>query len=81
MFFLCLADGFQNLFRFQNVAEKLRAMIGNSAISIGEGQISITVSIGATLVRATDTPDSIIERADQLMYQSKKGGKDRVTLS
>jgi diguanylate cyclase (GGDEF)-like protein/PAS domain S-box-containing protein len=70
-----------NLKELARVAEKLRAMIANSAISIGERQISITVSIGATLVRETDTLDTIVARADQLMYQSKQGGKNRVTVS
>jgi len=68
-----------NLANLTRIAEKLRAMIANSIVAINERQISISVSIGATLVRETDTMDSIVERADQLMYQSKQGGKDRVT--
>jgi diguanylate cyclase (GGDEF)-like protein/PAS domain S-box-containing protein len=63
------------------IAEKLRAMIANSIITIDGKQISVTVSIGATLVRETDTMDSIIQRADQLMYQSKQGGRNRVTTA
>jgi len=43
-------------------------------------KISVTASIGAALARETDTLESIIERADQLMYQSKQGGRDRVTV-
>lgn len=62
------------------IAEKLRAMIANSAVDIEEEKISVTASIGATLVRETDTLESIVGRADQLMYQSKQGGKNRVTV-
>jgi len=62
------------------IAEKLRIMIANSAISINEEKISVTVSIGATLVYAEDTMEDIIERADHLMYQSKQNGRNRVTI-
>jgi diguanylate cyclase (GGDEF)-like protein/PAS domain S-box-containing protein len=65
---------------FSQIAEKLRAMIANSSIAIEGKQISVTVSIGAALVRDEDTMDAIIARADQLMYQSKQGGRNRVTV-
>lgn len=62
------------------VAEKLRIMIINSLIVVGENLLQITVSIGATMLRAGDTPLSAIERVDSLMYVSKKNGRNRVTL-
>ncbi|MBI5953748.1 MAG: GGDEF domain-containing protein [Chloroflexi bacterium] len=62
------------------IAEKLRTMVANSIISVNGRQVSVTVSIGGTLVREMDTLDSIIERADQLMYQSKQSGRNRVTV-
>jgi diguanylate cyclase (GGDEF)-like protein/PAS domain S-box-containing protein len=65
---------------FSQIAEKLRAMIANSSIAIEGKQISVTVSIGAALVRDEDTMDAIIARADQLMHQSKQGGRNRVTV-
>ena len=69
-----------NLKSVLHIAEKLRAMIANSVIPIDEKKISVTTSIGAVVVHETDTKDSLIERADQLMYQSKQGGRNRVTL-
>ncbi len=68
-----------NLKGLSRIAEKLRTMIANSAVNIEEERISVTASIGATLVREADTLETIIERADQLMYQSKQGGRNRVT--
>jgi diguanylate cyclase (GGDEF)-like protein/PAS domain S-box-containing protein len=62
------------------IAEKLCAMIASSAITFNGEKISITASIGAALVHKSDTMESIIERADQLMYQSKQGGRNRVTF-
>jgi diguanylate cyclase (GGDEF)-like protein len=61
------------------IAEKLRAMIESSFIVVGGRRISVTVSIGAALVHEKDTLESLIERTDHLMYQSKQGGRNRVT--
>lgn len=68
-----------NLKNLSRVAEKLRAMIANSTVTISGEQISVTASIGAALVRKGDTMEGIIERADHLMYQSKQDGRNRVT--
>ena len=39
---------------------------------------SKTVSIGHTLVRSSDQPDNLFERADQALYFSKGNGRDQV---
>lgn len=62
------------------VAEKLRVLIGHATIPTGEGQLQVSVSMGATLLRPDDTVESVIARADQLMYRSKKAGKNRLTM-
>ena len=41
--------------------------------------LRVSISVGATVVRKEDTILSIVDRADQLMYESKQKGKDRVT--
>ncbi len=63
----------------QKMAERLRRLIEGSTIVIPGGRERITISIGATLVRPGDTTDSIVRRADQLMYQSKQAGRNCVT--
>jgi diguanylate cyclase (GGDEF)-like protein/PAS domain S-box-containing protein len=63
-----------------STAEKLRTLVRASAFPEHDEQIRVTVSIGATLVRNTDTPDTLLQRADALMYKSKKDGRDRVTV-
>jgi len=46
-----------------------------------EGEnIGITASIGITGVRPEDTLDSVVKRADELMYNSKKTGKNKYTI-
>ena len=60
------------------LGEKARMLVANTQIPYIK-PLSVTVSVGITVVRDGDTVDSIIARADQLMYQSKTAGKNRVT--
>lgn len=66
--------------KLRTVAEKLRIMILNSLIVVGEQVLQITVSIGATMLRAGETSERAIQRADEMMYSSKKNGRNRVTI-
>jgi diguanylate cyclase (GGDEF)-like protein/PAS domain S-box-containing protein len=59
-------------------AERCRKLVAVSALDVGSSQIRVTVSIGATMVRAHDTPHSLLKRADALMYLAKAGGRNRV---
>jgi diguanylate cyclase len=43
-------------------------------------KVSVTVSLGVTLVKSGDTLESIIQRADELMYASKSSGRNLVTI-
>lgn len=63
----------------KQIAARYRALIASSTVTTREGEQRITVSIGATLIRAEDTAESAIIRADALMYQSKQAGRNRVT--
>ena len=62
-----------------SLAQKLRILVQNSFIETDEGLISVTVSIGLTLCRPDDDIDSLIDRADKLMYESKTNGRNRVS--
>lgn len=66
--------------QLESVANKLRLLIENSYIINESTNISVTVSMGATLIKPDDTPEDAINRADKLMYESKKTGKNRVTV-
>ena len=39
----------------------------------------VTVSAGVAMLRAGDTPQSLMERADKALYQSKNAGRNRTT--
>ncbi len=45
-----------------------------------ELRLPLTVSIGLTMVREADTPDTLIERADHALYASKGTGRNRFSV-
>lgn len=62
------------------VAEKLRQMVASTTIRAKGEEVGVTVSIGASLVRPADTYETLLERADGLMYESKRAGRNRVSI-
>lgn len=62
------------------VAERIRVIIAGSYLPVGDQKIAITVSLGGTLALPDDSTESVIARADQLMYESKRMGRNRATL-
>jgi diguanylate cyclase (GGDEF)-like protein len=63
------------------VAERIRKGMESTPISAGGKTISATVSIGLACY-PNHGPDleTVLERADQAMYASKAGGKNRITV-
>lgn len=76
---LLLLSGEFDLPDLNKVANKLRILVKQSKLSIGEQTVQVTISIGATIAAPKDTVDSLLIRADQLMYRSKNNGRNRVT--
>ena len=62
------------------VAERLRMLTEASGLDTETGRVRATVSIGAVLATAEESVETILERADQLMYQSKIAGRNQVSL-
>lgn len=63
------------------VANKLRLLVAQSTITVETDFVSTTVSIGATLAQWKDTIETLVKRAEQLMFHSKWLGKNRVSLT
>lgn len=78
--FVVLLDGVHEADALRRVAEKLRQLVVTSRLDVGGTGVTVTVSLGATMLRAGDTPASVVARADQLMYDSKGAGRNRLTL-
>jgi diguanylate cyclase (GGDEF)-like protein/PAS domain S-box-containing protein len=66
--------------KLKGIAEKLRILIRESYIDLVGSRVQVSVSVGATVCRSGDTVDSLITRADELMYKSKQSGRDKVTI-
>lgn len=64
----------------KGIAEILRSLVEQTIISDEKGQPQVTVSIGATMVRNGDTLESLIYRADKLMYKSKSNGRNCISI-
>jgi diguanylate cyclase (GGDEF)-like protein/PAS domain S-box-containing protein len=62
-----------------DLAERCRVLIAQSSVATEAVRVSVTASIGATVICHTDTAETAIRRADGLMYQSKRSGGDRTT--
>ncbi|MGE4511950.1 MAG: GGDEF domain-containing protein, partial [Sulfurimonadaceae bacterium] len=58
-------------------AEKIRNLVATKLATIEDKKI--TISIGLSQSRTNDTEESLYERVDMLLYESKKSGKNKVT--
>ncbi len=62
------------------VGQRCLALVEKTYVPLQHQLENITVSLGATLARADDCSESLLKRADHLMYCSKKSGRNRMTL-
>jgi two-component system, cell cycle response regulator len=67
------------------VAEKIRRALAAAPIPTSTGAIEVTVSVGVSGLgcfadREAVTADHLLSRADDCLYHSKNGGRDRVTV-
>ncbi len=69
-----------DLSRLKMFAAKLGTLIAQSRLDFENNSLAATISIGGTIAMTGDTLDSLIRRADALMYQSKKAGRNRATV-
>ncbi|MEW5814521.1 MAG: sensor domain-containing diguanylate cyclase [Spirochaetota bacterium] len=63
-----------------SVARRCGALVEKSSMTLNEGHLRVTLSIGGTLLKPDDTLETLLERADHLMYASKYMGKNKVTV-
>jgi diguanylate cyclase len=66
------------------VAEKLRRQIEVVDFKLsrkGEAALRVTISLGVAEAGPGDTAATLLARADRALYQSKNGGRNRVTLA
>ncbi len=62
------------------VASRLCALVRTTSVEIPGASIQLTVSVGGVVSRTGDTPESLINRADAMMYQGKQSGRNRFII-
>ena len=68
-----------DLLEATSMLDRMRESIADDAFRTSIGLIEITVSIGVTEMNANDSDwSSMLERADQRLYEAKVGGRDQV---
>jgi PAS domain S-box-containing protein/diguanylate cyclase (GGDEF)-like protein len=61
-------------------SERLRRMVGASQISWWGDRLPVTVSLGGTTAKQTDTVDTMILRAEEALQESAASGGNRTTV-
>jgi diguanylate cyclase (GGDEF)-like protein/PAS domain S-box-containing protein len=79
--FLCVISKLQDPEQIMTIAERLRSLVESAWISLPDCSLHITISLGVTLARLQDTPETLIHRADGLMYRSKAAGRNLSTYA
>ncbi len=61
-------------------AERLRSLVEASRLVVARQVIEVTVSIGGAMATASDDAESLLRRADDLLYSAKEAGRNRVVV-
>lgn len=63
------------------IAERARERVGDAPVRTADADIEVSISVGAAVARAGETPEDVTARADAAMYRSKNDGRNRVTMA
>lgn len=70
--FIVLVERLTEKMARQRVSNFRQNLAKKRFVSHKEGEITISVSAGIAMARAEDTPESLLDRADQAMYKEKQ---------
>ncbi len=62
------------------IGNRMRVLIEHSYLVHQNQKLSVNISLGATLARDGDDIETLIKRADTLLYASKDSGRNRLSL-
>lgn len=67
----------------KKVAERIRAEIERVPFAVGKDgtTIGVTISVGVSSIRPTDTVEALMKRADVALYEAKASGRNRVVAN
>lgn len=61
------------------IAERNRMLVEQSFIRVDGRPLNVTISLGAAIARPGEAAESLVRRADQLMFESKNKGRNCVS--
>lgn len=61
------------------LAERIREKVAELPLTVEDHQVQVTISGGVARHQHEETLDKFIKRADQMLYQSKREGRNRIT--
>jgi two-component system cell cycle response regulator len=66
----------------RDVAERIRVAVEQTVVHTPTGHpIPLTISVGVAARQATESKDSLLDRADRAMYAAKTAGRNRVCVA
>ncbi|PKN09189.1 MAG: sensor domain-containing diguanylate cyclase [Deltaproteobacteria bacterium HGW-Deltaproteobacteria-8] len=77
--FLALVPGVDAA-KFRIIAERMRRLVEASALPLSGDMLRVTVSVGGCLALESDTLETALKRADDMMYRSKNAGRNCTSL-
>jgi two-component system, cell cycle response regulator len=60
------------------LAERIRRAIASLTVSNGNVRLKVTASLGLAVWDQTEDPETFYRRADRMLYQAKRSGRNRV---
>ena len=63
----------------REIADRIRAAIEETNFEFNGTTIPVTISLGVATSRPGISPEALLERADELLYASKRAGRNRVS--
>ncbi len=61
-------------------SERLREAVSSIDFADVAPRLRVSASLGLTLYRPSEKPEALLSRADEALYASKQGGRNRVTV-
>ncbi|HEY6248786.1 MAG TPA: diguanylate cyclase [Candidatus Angelobacter sp.] len=65
----------------QEVAERIRRAVARVPVSIGDKNLKVTISLGASVACPSATVGPLLKCADSALYDAKRNGRDRVCFA
>jgi len=69
-----------DLEKLRGLGERCRQLVANTLCTVGNQIIEVTASVGGDAIQPADDLLTLMERVDARLYESKRRGRNRVTI-